>query len=186
MVSNFVSGVRASGRGVEVLRLREHTVLPCSACRSCSEQPDAACPLAGRDDAEFFFRRFAEAPLVCIAAPIFFYHLPAQLKALIDRSQRYWMRRRRFKENSERRAEALRPGFVGLVAARARGARLFEGSMLTLRYFFDVFDIRITEDCRLAGYDRPGELAGDDAACMRLFEMGARAAALAAECPGRR
>jgi multimeric flavodoxin WrbA len=177
MARNFVRGAQSFGCGAEVLRLREYSVLPCSACRACSEHPDAACPLGERDDAEFLFRRFAESPLICIAAPIFFYHLPAQLKALIDRSQRYWARRPPRGENPGQRA-APRPGFVALVAARTRGDKLFEGSMLTLRYFLDVFDIRITEDCRLTGYDRPGELAGDDAACMRLFEMGAKAAAL--------
>ncbi len=182
MVHNFVQGVRASGGQVEVCWLRDYTVLPCAACHYCAENPEASCVLAERDDAETLFRRLEEAPLVCIAAPIFFYHLPAQLKALIDRSQRFWVRRRRLiKADPKWEPPAPKPGLVSLVAARTRGDKLFEGSMLTLQYFLDLFDVRIMDGCRLMGYDQPDELARDGVACMRLYELGVKAAALVAE-----
>jgi len=181
MAHHFVQGVRAAGGNAEVTQLRDHTVLPCAACRACAAEADAACPLAGRDDAEILFRRIEEAPLVCLLSPIFFYHVPAQLKCLIDRAQQYWERRRRA---PERQTSFVRPGLVGLVAARRRGEKLFEGSMLTLKYFFELFDIRVVEDCRLTGYEQPDDLARDAAACARLHDMGVRAAALAAERAG--
>ena len=187
MVHNFVQGVRAAGGSVEVTTLRDYTVLPCSVCHYCAEEANANCLLARRDDAETLFRRIEEASLVCMVSPIFFYHLPAQLKCLIDRAQRYWVRRQRQIKNSpDRQAPPGRPGIVGLVAARTRGEKLFEGSMLTLKYFFDLFDIRVVDGCQLMGYDQPDELARDGVACMRLYEMGVKAAALAAEQSGRR
>jgi len=181
MAHHFVQGVRAAGGSAEVTHLRDYTVLPCTACRCCAEEANAGCRLDGRDDAAMLFRRIEEASLVCVLAPIFFYHLPAQLKCLIDRAQRYWERRRL--QDAQGRAP-VRPGLVALVAARTRGEKLFEGSMLTLTYFFELFDIRAMDGCRLTGYDQPDDLARDEAACARLREMGARAVALAAEYPG--
>jgi multimeric flavodoxin WrbA len=187
MVHNFVQGVRAGGGSAEVITLRDYTVLPCAACHYCAEDANADCLLAGRDDAEALFRRIEEAPLVCIASPIFFYHLPAQLKCLIDRAQRYWvLRQRQIKSSQDWQPPPARPGIVGLVAARTRGEKLFEGSILTLKFFFDLFNIRLVDDCRLMGYDQPDDLARDGVACMRLYEMGVKAAALATEQSGRR
>ena len=186
MVHNFIQGVRAAGGSAEVTSLRDYAVMPCAVCHYCTEEANANCRFAGRDDAEALFRQIEEAPLVCMVAPIFFYHLPAQLKCLIDRAQRYWVRRQRqLKSSPPRQAPPGRPGLVGLVAARMRGDKLFEGSMLTLKYFFDLFDIRIVDGCQLMGYDQPDELARDGAACMRLHEMGVKAAALVAEQVGR-
>ena len=183
MAHHFAQGVRAAGGKAEVTRLRDYAVLPCVACRSCEEEANAGCRLAGRDDTEILFRQIEEAALVCLLSPIFFYHLPPQFKCLIDRAQRHWVRRQR---RSESPPSPRRPGLVGLVAARARGERLFTGSMLTLKLFLDLFDIRLMDGCQLAGYDRPDDLARDGAACMRLYEMGVKAAALAAQRAGRR
>ncbi|MDR2696076.1 MAG: flavodoxin family protein [Deltaproteobacteria bacterium] len=187
MAHNFAQGVYAAGGSAEVTSLRDHAVLPCTACRHCAEEADAGCRLAGRDNAETLFRQLEEAPLVCLVSPIFFYHLPAQLKCLIDRAQRYWVRRRRQVGSAlGRPVPPGRPGLVGLVAARTRGEKLFDGSMLTLKYFFDLFDIRLVDGCQLMGYDQPDALARDGAACMRLHELGVKAAALVAEYAGRR
>jgi len=183
MAHHFVQGVRAAGGRAEVTRLRDYTVLPCAACRSCEEEANAGCLLAGRDDTDILFRQIEEAALVCLLSPIFFYHLPAQFKCLIDRAQLYWTRRQRLAASPAKPPE--RPGLVGLVAARTRGEKLFTGSMLTLKYFFDLFDIRMMDACRLAGYDQPDDLARDGAACMRLHAMGVKAAALAADHAGR-
>ena len=187
MVHNFVQGVRAAGGSVEVTYLRDYTVLPCSVCHNCAEDANASCLLAKRDDAETLFRQIEEAPLVCMVSPIFFYHLPAQLKCLIDRTQRYWVQRQRqFKSSPNPQTPPSRPGLVGLVAARTRGEKLFEGSMLTLKYFFDLFDIRVVDGCQLMGYNQPDELARDGVACMRLYEMGVKATALVTEYSGQR
>jgi hypothetical protein len=185
MVHNFVQGVRAAGGSVEVTCLRDYTVLPCAVCHYCAQEGNDECAIAGRDDAQTLFRQIEEAPLVCIFSPIFFYHLPAQFKGLIDRSQRYWVRRQRqLKSSPGWQAPPSRPGFVGLVAARTRGEKLFDGSMLTLKYFLDLFDIRVKDGCQLMGYDQPDDLARDGVACMRLYEMGVTAAALVAERSG--
>lgn len=182
MVHNFVQGVRSSGGHVEVTFLRDFTILPCNACHFCFENADTTCALSGRDDAVHIFQQLEEAPLVFIAAPIFFYHLPAQFKAFIDRAQCYWAKREKERQAPHWKPLANpRPGIAGLVAARAQGDKLFEGSLLTLKYFLDLFGVRMQENCQLMGYDGPNDLASDDVACMRLYELGAKAQAMVEE-----
>lgn len=186
MVHNFVQGVRGSGGTAEVTYLRDYSLMPCTACHSCAESPLSRCILANRDDTEKLFQLIVDAPLVVIASPIFFYALPAQLKAFIDRAQRFWAKRER-----ERLAGTWtpctnpKPAIVSLVAARNRGDKMFEGSLLTLQYFFDLFNIRIADTCQLMGYDASDELAADGVACQRLYEMGAKAQSLVVEYAGR-
>lgn len=180
MARHFARGVQESGGRTETTYLRNHNILPCSACSACMEHPENACILAPRDDAALIFRQIARAPLVFIAAPIFFYHLPAQLKAFIDRAQCLWAGKERArKAGLWSPSSALKPGMAGLVAARAKGEKLFEGSLLTLRYFLELFGVCIVESCLLTGYDQRGELDEDEDARERLFELGAKAQAIA-------
>lgn len=186
MVHNFAQGVRGAGGAVEITYLRDYTIKPCTACHACDEGPNHTCVLRNRDDAEKLFQQIIEAPLVVIAAPIFFYALPTTLKALVDRAQRFWAKREAQRvAGTWEPCPSPKPAIVSLVAARSRGDKLFDGSLLTLQYFFDMFDIRIADTCQMMGYDASDELAADGVACQRLYEMGAKAQALVVEHAGR-
>ncbi len=187
IVHNFVQGVRNAGGKVEVTFLREHSILPCTVCHACFDDANNKCILSIRDDADIIFAQIEQAPLVFIAAPIFFYHLPAQLKAFLDRAQCYWAKREKLIKAGEYKPNPNpKPAMAGLVAARTRGDKLFEGSILTLQYFLDLFDIKLQETCQMFGYDGPDELAADGVACSRFFELGTRAQAMVVESIGAR
>ncbi len=186
MVHNFVQGVRSAGGEVEITFLRDYNILPCTVCHACFEDPKSKCILDSRDDTAKIFAQIQEAPLVFLAAPIFFYHLPAQFKAFIDRAQCHWAKREKLlKAGKFTPNPNPKPALAGLVAARTRGDKLFEGSILTLQYFLDMFDIKLHETCQMSGYDQPDDLAADGVACSRLFELGAKAQAMVVENCGR-
>lgn len=186
MVHNFVQGVRSAGGQADVHFLRDYTIIPCNVCHHCAEDPQSQCILASRDDVETIFQHMLQARIVFFAAPIFFYHIPAKCKGLIDRAQSRWVQREKVRKQGLWTANPNpKAAIVGLVAARARGDKIFEGSMLTLQYFLDLFDYRIAESCRLTGYDGPEDLASDGVACMRLYELGAQAQAMIVEGTGR-
>jgi multimeric flavodoxin WrbA len=77
---------------------------------------------------------------IVMAAPIYFYNVPAQAKAVIDRTQALWSRKYSPEETEER--SFVRPDrkgfFIGVGATR--GKRLFDGTLYTIRYFFDAID----------------------------------------------
>lgn len=147
----------AAGVATERLALRNACVLPCLGCQRCTLPPGGNCVQAPKDQTTLLFAPLLTAPAVCFAAPIYFYHLPSGFKAFIDRAQSYYARR-------ERRDPAMlalppRKAYVVLVAGRAKGERLFEGALRTLKYFLEPFNITLADPCLLRGVDQPGDLA---------------------------
>ncbi len=191
MAQYFAQGVRSAGGQANILFLRDRHVLPCRACYAChstyqdnssntptlqrAQAPSSGCILAKQDHVQDIFTHIAAAPLLFITAPIFFYHLPAQLKALIDRGQLLWEQKEKVAQNMTSPKPISKPAFIGLVAARKRGDKLFEGSLLTLRYFLRLFDMHIQDTCLMTGYDAPQDLAHDAKACAHLHTLGVQA-----------
>ena len=116
--------------------------------------------LMEKDQSEMLFQLIASSPMLFFASPIYFYHLPAAFKGFIDRAQRYYAAK--LAGDPGLASLKSRPAHVCLVAGRPRGERLFEGSLLTLRYFLWPFNATLAEPLCLPGVDRAGDL-GDDA-----------------------
>ena len=129
----FARGFAEAGGNIEVTLMRQYEVRPCVSCYRCQHDPHGWCFLEGTDRSAPLFSMLFEAPALFFAAPVFFYHLPAMFKAFIDRGQSYWLRR----EAGDERLLSLprRTAWVALVAGRKKGERIFDGSLLTLRYF---------------------------------------------------
>lgn len=105
-----------------------------------------------------------ELPVSVIVSPIHFYHLPARLKALLDRSQYSWHLPPGEKPGRDAKLAVV------LLAARRRGARLFEGSLLTLRYVASALGLELVEPLTLYGLDAPDALSRDGEAQARVRE----------------
>lgn len=63
-------------------------VLPCNDCRACHIIDGCA-----RPDLKEFYRALEDAALLVFASPVYNLSFPAPLKAVIDRTQRYWAAR---------------------------------------------------------------------------------------------
>ncbi|WP_461208921.1 flavodoxin family protein [Desulfocurvus sp. DL9XJH121] len=171
----FAQGVaEALGVRPPVTMLRRFEVLPCQACYRCEHDPDGLCYLGAHDQSGVLFQALMDTPYLFLTAPIFFYHLPAQLKCLVDRTQSFWLR----KQAGDPVLADLprRPAYVCLVAGRPRGDKLFEGSLLTLKYFLDVFNFEIVNPLTLQGLEGAGELAAHPDLREALVDLGRRAA----------
>jgi multimeric flavodoxin WrbA len=68
---------------------------------------------------------------------VFFYSVPSQLKALIDRTQVFWSRKYRLQLPDP--AQKPRQGFL-LSLGGSQGKQLFTGILLVAKYFFDAVD----------------------------------------------
>ncbi len=110
---------------VEVRRIAEAPVYPCTSCGHCMEYPGSCSLDVPGDNALFLLGSLMAGPAACLVSPIYFYHLPAQAKALVDRCQRYW------KALPSGRGTPL--GAI-LLAGRSHGEQLFHGAELTLRF----------------------------------------------------
>uniref|UniRef100_A0A7C3W8K7 Flavodoxin family protein n=1 Tax=Fundidesulfovibrio putealis TaxID=270496 RepID=A0A7C3W8K7_9BACT len=166
-------GLVRAGARPRLVHLRDHALNPCRGCQSCHHAPRNACPLMARDETEALFGLIKHSAMLFFTSPIYFYHLPGAFKGFIDRAQRYY--EARLAGDPEILALPERTAHACLVAGRPRGEKLFEGSLLTLRYFLWPFNARVGEALTLPGYDGPGDLSAD-------HQAGERVSAFAAAC----
>ncbi len=146
----FAHGIRRAGLKAELLAIRNCQILPCTGCNACALSPHR-CILEKKDEAEAVFAKIADADLLLVAAPIYFYALPAGFKALIDRAQRFWALQSN--TSKEKSGPMPRPALALLVAGRKEGARLFAGTLSTLRYFFQAIGFTLCSDRCLRGVE---------------------------------
>jgi multimeric flavodoxin WrbA len=155
---------RSLNTSCDAVFLRDHVLEPCTGCGACAG--DGLCRI-GADGAEELFARLESASGVVLTAPVYFYHLPSQAKAWIDRAQSRYMARLR----GLRSPGPVRPAYVVLVAGRKRGENLFAGILPTLRYFLEVFDMRLENTLCLRGLDEAEDFSRDVAAMDAVREL---------------
>jgi len=169
----LAEGLESAGASPKLVFLRDHDVMPCRGCQHCGEAPDFSCVLMKRDQAEELFNLVLTAPVLFFTSPIYFYHVPAAFKGFIDRAQRYYVA----KNSGDPVLNALprRPAHMLLVGGRSRGEKLFEGALLTMKYFLWPFGARVAGDHCLYGIDGPDDLRGDEKACDAVRDYAAKA-----------
>lgn len=153
LLDAFLEGVRRNGGAkVEVLHVGDLAIGPCQGCRFCEEK--GYCRLS--DEMDRVYGLLREADLVVCSTPVFFYGVPAQLKALIDRSQALWARRYILGLRDPK--SPWRKGFTLAVGA-TKGKNLFVGIELTMKYFFDAVGAAPEGLLGFRQVDKPGEIA---------------------------
>ncbi|MBQ7608195.1 MAG: flavodoxin family protein [Desulfovibrionaceae bacterium] len=137
---------------VDLCTLSSQTIHPCTNCGFC--RTHRACVFDREDDkASAILDAMRACQLLILVAPIYFYALPAQCKALVDRSQRYW--------HAQRTSKTRKPSLVLLHAGRKKGDKLFDGAILTLRYFLDLLSRTILATCVRRGLETREDLLAD-------------------------
>ena len=105
-----------------------------------------------KDGAKALFAAMALAPVTFIVSPIYYYHIPAQAKAWVDRTQRFWAL------NGETPAKGRAMACV-LIAARQQGEMLFDGAERSLRWMAKTLGMEWLEPLRLYGLEHASALA---------------------------
>ena len=108
-----------------------------------------------------------KADLIVMASPMFFYSVPAQLKALIDRAQVLWARKYMLKLDDPGRK--WRRGFL-LALGATKGKNLFEGASLTAKYFFDAVGAGFDGSLTFRQIEKPGDIEKHPTAVMDAKE----------------
>ncbi len=133
MMDAFLEGAAGAGGEARRIYVRDLKLEGCMECGHCDET--GSCSI--EDDMREVYPLLAEAPLIVVSAPIFFYGVPGQLKLLVDRTQASYMRRELArKEGKDVPGAKVRKGFL-LSAGATKGKRLFECAILTMKYFYD-------------------------------------------------
>ncbi len=121
------------GASAEKVRLVKLKLKPCLECGGCDET--GRCIL--KDDGNELFDKIADAHVLVVASPIFFYNITSITQAMVERSQACWVKKYLLKQGpwGGRRRKGI---FISVGATK--GKMLFDGVVRVMRYFFDAVD----------------------------------------------
>jgi multimeric flavodoxin WrbA len=167
LLEEALKGAEQEGAWVERLRLTDYSITPCRECHGCDKTGECVIP----DDMQKIYPKLLEADIIILASPIFFYGITAWAKALVDRSQAVWVRKYLLKDPALLKDGKKRVGFFISVGA-TKGQRLFEGSILTVKYFFDAINADYAGELLFRGLEAKADVLKHPEALRKAFEAG--------------
>jgi len=153
LLKKAVEGARDSGADVEEIVLRDLKLSPCFEIYGCKDAGE--CRI--KDDFQKARDHILAAQGLMLASPVFFYTVSAHMKILMDRFQSLWVKKYWVDKVSAGQANQSRKGLVIAVGA-TKGKKLFDGMLLTIRYFFDVIDTELWKALLYRGLDFEGDV----------------------------
>ena len=167
LLEEALRGAEKEGAKVERLYVSDFTITPCKECHGCDNTGN--CVIL--DDMQKIYPKLLEADVIILASPIFFYGVTAWSKALIDRSQALWSRKYLLKDPSLGKEGKKRKGFFISVGA-TKGPKVFEGAILTVKYFFDVLNAEYVGELVFRGVEPKGDILKHPEGLQQAFEAG--------------
>jgi multimeric flavodoxin WrbA len=82
VVAEALNVAKEDGAEIELLRLADRDIQPCTACLSCRKTGECLI----RDDFNPIFEKMVQADGIILASPVYFSSATPQMKALIDRA----------------------------------------------------------------------------------------------------
>ena len=167
LLGEALRGAQSQQAEVEKVVVDKLKITPCREYYACLK--DGNCII--RDDMDDIYPKLVEADGIIIASPIFFYGLTAQVKALVDRCQALWARRYVLHTLPDSGKKGV---FIGVGATS--GKKLFDGSILGVKYFFKAIGVEYIDELLIRGVDKRGEIEEHPTALSDAFELGKKLA----------
>jgi multimeric flavodoxin WrbA len=170
LLDQALEGAQSAGAKVERIYVRDLKISGCLECGGCDDTGACVIP----DDMDQVYPRLQEAGLVFMSTPMFFYGVPAQLKALVDRSQALWSNRRLEKTPEQLKRYDGGRGYLIAVGA-TKGKTLFDGSQMMAKYFYDALDMTYEGGLFYKGIESKGIINDHPQALQEAYDLGVRA-----------
>jgi multimeric flavodoxin WrbA len=152
LLREAVRGAREEGVDIEEVVLRDQVISPCMEIYGCIE--DGRCAI--EDDFQRVRDLILRSDGLMLASPVFFYSVSAHTKAFMDRFQSLWVKKYWIDRVPFGKGLIKRKGLFLSVGA-TKGAKLFDGILLTIKYFFDVLDMELSKSLLFRGLDFEGD-----------------------------
>jgi multimeric flavodoxin WrbA len=153
LLKKAVQGARESGAEVDEVVLRDLEISPCLEIYGCKET--GRCVI--QDDFQRVLDQIQASEGIMLASPIFFYAVSAHTKMLIERCQSLWVQKYWIDKVPYGQWKPKRKGLFISVGA-TKGEKLFDGALLTIKYFFDVLDTQLWKALLHRGLDFEGDV----------------------------
>jgi multimeric flavodoxin WrbA len=153
LLNHAVKGAIDAGAQVEKVVLRDLKMSPCLEIYGCKE--------TGRCVIQDDFQEICDKLLAChglmLASPIFFYTVSAHTKILMDRCQSLWVKKYWIDKVPYGQFKPKRRGLF-ISAGATKGKKLYDGTLLSIKYFFDVLDMELWKSLLYRGLDLEGDV----------------------------
>ncbi len=171
LLDRFLGGAEESGARVEKIIAARVNVAGCIACDGCWD--DGLCIV--QDDWQEVYERLITSDVIVLASPLFFWNVPAQAKAIIDRCQCQWARKFVVKNclSPTPAGHERRRGVLLCVGGDSRA--WFDGVRKTVEDFFHVNEADLWGELLYAGIDAQGDIAHHATALADAAALGRRA-----------
>ena len=138
LLKKAIEGARDCGADVEEIVLRDLKISPCLEIYGCMQAGECAI----KDDFQMVRDKILHAQGLILASPVFFYSVSSHTKILMDRFQSLWVKKYWVEKTPQGQKTNNRRGLFISVGA-TKGKKLFDGMLLSVRYFFDVLDMEL-------------------------------------------
>jgi len=167
LLKRAVEGARQAGAEVEEIVLRDLKMSPCLEIYGCKKT--GRCVI--QDDFQDFHDKILDSEGLMLASPIFFYSVSAHTKILIDRCQSLWVKKNWIDQTPTGAGAFKRKGLFISVGA-TKGKKLFDGVLLTMKYFFEVLDMELWNSLLYRGMDFEGDVLKHPQYLEEAYESG--------------
>ncbi len=149
---------------VEKIILSNLKISPCRECRHCST--DGECIV--NDEMQQIYPKMIDCDLLAIASPVFFTSVSGQLKAFIDRFQRFWALKYELDKNI-----IIKTGRKGVLlsCAGSKPPDIFDCTKKIVRALFDVLIIKYDADFLYNSIDFKGDILKDPDNLKKVYDF---------------
>jgi len=167
LLQKALAGAQSVGASVELIALRNMEIMPCQECDVCLSSGE--CPLD--DDFPEVLQKLLACNRLILASPVFFMSVTAYAQALIERCQCLWarkyvLRRLLFADEQQDRRAML------ISVAGTKSEQMFDCITLTVKYWFDVLEMKHISSLFVNQVDGKGEILKHPSALDEAFRLG--------------
>ena len=148
LLKQAVSGAADAGALVKEVVLRDVKMSRC--LEIYGWKPSGRCAI--NDEFNRVADQIKASDGLMLASPVFFYAVTAHTKILMDRCQSLWVKKY-WVEQKPFGPQAYHKKGLFISAGATHGRKLFDGAMMSIRYFFDVLDMELWRALLYRGLD---------------------------------
>jgi multimeric flavodoxin WrbA len=167
LLNHAIAGARDAGAEVTEIVLRDLKMSPCLEIYGCKK--------AGRcvinDDYGVIEGLLQRIDGLMLASPIFFYTVSAHTKILMDRCNSLWVKKYWIEKQPFGQKSYPRKGLFISVGS-TKGKRLFDGALLSVKYFMDALDMELWKTLLFRGIESEGQIVESPASLEAAYDAG--------------
>lgn len=167
LLNHAITGARSAGAQVTEIVLRDLKMSPCLEIYGCKKA--GRCVI--KDDYGGIEELLQRIDGLMLASPIFFYTVSAHTKILMDRCNSLWVKKYWIDKQPFGQKSYPRKGLFISVGS-TKGKRLFDGALLSVKYFMDALDMALWQSLLFRGIETEGQIAETPGCLEKAYDAG--------------